>query len=92
MFSIIPEEMRLNKLESRVIIPNKTLYLRARGLKVDSNYGKGGTADFTSRELDKLVDSIKSVESSYYQNLKEGQMPLDTDTSAPEIEPDSSES
>ena len=92
MFSIIPEEMRLNKLESRVIIPNKTLYLRARGLKVDSNYGKGGTADFTSRKLDKLVDSIKSVESSYYQNLKESQMPLDTDTSAPETEPDSSES
>ena len=78
MFSIIPEEMRLNKLESRAIIPNKTLYLRARGLKVDSNYGKGGVADFTSRELDKLVESIDMVNSAYYQNLKETQMPSDT--------------
>lgn len=70
--------MRLNKLESRAIIPNKVLYLRACGLKIDSNYGKGGIADFTSRELDKLNESIQAVESGYYQNLKENQMPIDT--------------
>lgn len=84
--------MRLNKLESRAIIPNKKLYLRACGLTINPNYGKGGIADFTSRDLDRLADSIQAVESGYYQNLKESQMPLDTDTSAPDTEPDSSES
>lgn len=78
MFSIIPEKMRLNKLESRAIISNKTLYLRARGLKVDRNYGKGGVADFTSRELDKLQSSIDIANSAYVQSLKDSQMPLDT--------------
>lgn len=76
--------MRLNKLESRAIIPNKTLYLRARGLKVDSNYGKGGVADFTSRDLDKLQQSIDMANSAYYQSLKENQMPIDTPIDAPE--------
>lgn len=77
--------MRLNKLESRAIISNKTLYLRAKGLKIDSNYGKGGVADFTSRELDKLADSIDMANSAYVQSLKENQMPIDTplDTQKP---------
>lgn len=88
MFSIIPDEMRLNKLESRAIIPNKTLYLRARGLKVDSNYGKGGVADFTSRDLDRLAESVDMANSAYYQSLKENQMPSDTPT--PEVSPDES--
>ena len=70
--------MRLNKLESRAIIPNKTLYLRARGLKVDSNFGKGGVADFTSRELDMLSASIDMANSAYVQSLKDNQMPIDT--------------
>lgn len=85
MFSIIPKAMRLNKLESRAIISNKTLYLRAKGLKIDSNYGKGGVADFTSRELDKLADSIDMANSAYVQSLKENQMPIDTplDTQKP---------
>ena len=78
MFSIIPKEMRLNKLESRSIISNKTLYLRAKGLKIDSNYGKGGVADFTSRELDLLANSIDMANSAYVQSLKENQMPIDT--------------
>lgn len=80
--------MRLNKLESRAIISNKKLYLRARGLKINPNYGKGGTADFTSCELDRLADSIDAVESGYYQNLKDSQMPLDTDTPVSDVVPD----
>lgn len=72
--------MRLNKLESCAILSNKKLYLRACGLTINPNFGKGGTADFTSRELDRLADSIQAVESDYYQNLKDSQMPTDTDT------------
>ena len=77
--------MRLNKLESRAIIPNKTLYLRAKGLKVDSNFGKGAVADFTSRYLDSLAESIDMANSAYVQSLKENQMPIDTplDTEKP---------
>lgn len=72
----------MKKLVSRAIIPNKKLFLKVCGLKIDSNYGKGGVADFTSRELDKLSDSIRVVESEYYQTLRQNQMPLDTDTSS----------
>lgn len=57
---------------------NKKLYLRARGLTINPQYGKGGTADFTSRELDKLAQSVQTAESVYYQHLKENQMPIDT--------------
>ena len=78
MFSIIPDKMRLNKLESRAIISNKKLYLRARGLTINPEYGKGGTADFTSRELDKLAESVDIANSAYSQHLKENQMPIDT--------------
>lgn len=78
MFSIIPEKMRLNKLESRAIISNKKLFLRAKGIKVDSDFGKGGVADFTSRDLDRLAESIDMANSAYDQNLKESQMPIDT--------------
>lgn len=53
-------------------------------------HSDGQTADFNSRKIDALAKSLDMAEEAYYhQQLKERQMPFDTDISRTESQTDS---
>lgn len=78
---IVHPKKQLNKFEHFRIPRNKDLYARVGNREVPI-HSDGQTADFNSRKIDALAKSLDMAEEAYYhQQLKERQMPTDTDTS-----------
>lgn len=71
---------QLNKFEHFRIPSNKDLFARVGNREVPM-HSEGQIADFNSRKIDALAKSLDMAEEAYYyQQLKERQMPTDTDT------------
>lgn len=77
---IVHPKKQLNKFEHFRIPRNKDLYARVGNREVPM-HSDGHMADFNSRKIDALAKSLDMAEEAYYhQQLKERQMPSDTDT------------
>lgn len=79
---IVNEKKKLNKFKQVRIPRNKDLFARIGGRDLPM-HSDGHTADFNTRQIDKLQAQIDDYET---QMLRENQMPADTDTAPKESE------
>lgn len=79
MQNLCNDKMKLNKF-IRVDLPsNKVLFQRCSGIVPKHGTTEIPSADFTSRNLDAIASAQREVYADYAQELRDNQMPLDTD-------------
>lgn len=82
MFTV--KSLRLNKFRRIYIRKNSEYFARYGFRQCGDNFSSNGqTTDpisLSASKLDSIVNGEREILSSYHSNLKENQMPLDTDT------------
>lgn len=84
MFTV--ESLRLNKFKVVFIPSNDEMFARYGFRNCRDAYSSSGQTveciDFNKSKLDQIAAGEHEVYSSFYENLSESQMPLDTDTAS----------